>query len=129
MSGDKKQADTISADIAMDAYWEAANKGTLLLKKCADCGEIHYYPRTICPFCMSDNTDWVEASGNGHIYSWSVQRKPEPAFAIAFVTLEEGPTILTNIVDTDLETLSINQPVKLKFETREDQPVPVFFTN
>lgn len=129
MSGDKKQADTISADIAMDAYWEAADKGTLLLKKCADCGEIHYYPRTICPFCMSDNTDWVEASGHGHIYSWSVQRKPEPAFAIAFVTLEEGPTILTNIVDTDLETLSINQPVKLKFETREDQPVPVFFTN
>ncbi len=77
---------------------------------------------------MSDNTDWIEASGNGHIYSWSVQRRPEPAFAIAFVTLEEGPTILTNIVDSDFETLKIDQPVKLRFETREDQPVPVFST-
>ena len=110
----------------MDAYWQAANEGRLLLKKCADCKATHYYPRPICPFCMSSNTDWIEASGKGKIYSWSVQHRPEPAFAIAFVTLEEGPTILTNIVDTDFDNIRIDQQVSLKFETREEQPVPVF---
>lgn len=126
MSNKNKDEKAMSADLAMDAYWQAASEGTLLLKKCADCKEPHYYPRPICPFCMSDNTDWLEASGKGKIYSWSVQHRPEPAFAIAFVTLEEGPTILTNIVDTDFSNIRIGQEVSLKFETREEQPVPVF---
>ena len=46
--------------------------------------------------------------------------------AIAFVTLPEGPTLLTNIIDCDLDALAIGQKVKLAFETREEQPVPVF---
>ena len=116
----------VHADDALAPYWEAAENGKLFLKQCNDCDKVHYYPRPICPFCMSDNTTWREASGNGTIYSWSVQRRPEPAFAIAFVTLEEGPTILTNIVDTDLDQIAIGQSVKLKFETRDEQPVPVF---
>jgi uncharacterized protein len=126
MANQNKQDSAFSADTAMEPYWQAANEGKLLLKKCSDCGKTHYYPRPICPFCMSDNTEWLEASGEGKIYSWSVQRRPEPAFAIAFVTLAEGPTILTNIVDADLESIAINQSVKLKYETRDEQPVPVF---
>jgi hypothetical protein len=114
------------ADIASEPYWEAARNGSLLLKHCDDCDETHYYPRPICPFCMSSNTSWIEASGSGLIYSWSVERlAPEP-YAIAFVSLPEGPTILTAIVNADLDTLAIGQSVTLGFETRDDQPVPVF---
>jgi uncharacterized OB-fold protein len=75
---------------------------------------------------MSSDTEWLEASGEGSIYSWSVERRGTPPYAIAFVTLPEGPTLLTNIVDCDLDALAIGQKVKLAFETREDQPVPVF---
>ena len=105
---------------------EALADGRLLLKHCQDCGRTHYYPRPLCPFCMSENTAWQEACGEGEIYSWSVQRRADPPYAIAFVTLAEGPTMLTAIVDCDLDTLAIGQAVTLAFETRDDQPVPVF---
>ncbi|MFP6780530.1 MAG: OB-fold domain-containing protein [Gammaproteobacteria bacterium] len=114
------------ADIASEPYWEAARNGSLLLKHCDDCDETHYYPRPICPFCMSSNTSWIEASGSGLIYSWSVERRAPEPYAIAFVSLPEGPTILTAIVNADLDTLAIGQSVTLGFETRDDQPVPVF---
>lgn len=121
-----KTKDAFSADTALEAYWNAAAEGRLLLKKCQDCGEVHYYPRPLCPFCMSANTTWLEAGGDGEIYSWSVERRASPPYAIAFVTLPEGPTLLTNIVDCDLDALSVGQKVKLAFETREERPVPVF---
>jgi uncharacterized protein len=121
-----KKKDTFTADLALEAYWEAARAGRLLLKQCADCGKTHYYPRPLCPFCMSSNTQWREASGEGTIYSWSVERRATPPYAIAFVTLPEGPTLLSNVVDCDLDSLAIGQKVKLAFEIREDQPVPVF---
>jgi uncharacterized protein len=122
---DTKQ-DALPADLALEPYWAAAREGKLLLKHCHSCGKTHYYPRPLCPFCMSADTAWVEALGAGTIYSWSVERRATPPYATAFVTLVEGPTLLTNIVDADLDTLAIGQAVKLGFETREGQPVPVF---
>ena len=80
----------------------------------------------LCPFCMSADTDWREASGDGTIYSWSVERRASPPFAIAFVKLAEGPTLMTAIVDADLDNISVDQKVTLKFEERNDTPVPVF---
>jgi uncharacterized protein len=121
-----KKNETVIADKALEPYWVAARNGKLLLKRCGTCGKKHYYPRPICPFCMSDNTEWLEASGNGTIYSWSVERRATPPYAMAFVTLAEGPTIMTNIIDADLSDLAIGQKVKLAFEMRDDQPVPVF---
>ena len=123
MSENKKH---VNSDSAMAPYFEAATEGQLLLKRCADCDKTYYYPRPICPFCMSDDTTWVEASGGGQIYSWSVQRRADPVYVIAFVTLDEGPTMMTNIIDCDLDSLEIGQKVSLVFEEREGQPVPVF---
>jgi len=113
-------------DIALEPYWHAAAQGRLLLKQCGACDKIYYYPRPLCPFCMSDDTNWVEASGDGTIYSWSVQRRADPPYAIAFVTLNEGPTLLSAIVDCDFDALAIDQPVTLSFEEREGRPAPVF---
>lgn len=118
--------DAFSADIALEPYWTAARDGQLLFKHCRACDRPHYYPRPLCPFCMSADTDWREASGEGTIYSWSVERRASPPFAIAFVKLAEGPTLMTAIVDADLDNISVDQKVTLKFEERNDTPVPVF---
>ena len=79
-------------------------EGKFLLRKCTACGEAHCYPRTLCPFCFSDKTEWVEASGKGTIYTYSVMRRAPVPYAIAYVTLAEGPTMMTNIVDCDLDS-------------------------
>ena len=102
-------------------------QGKLLVKRCTACGERHHYPRAICPFCGSDRTEWTEASGRGTVYSYSVLRRAPIPYAIAYVTLAEGPTMMTNIVDCDLDAIRIGQAVRVVFKPTEDgPPVPMF---
>ena len=103
-----------------EPYFEAAAEGKLMLKKCGDCGEHHHFPRALCPFCFSDKVDWVQAKGTGEIYSYSVSRRAGPiVYCIAYVTLDEGVTMMTNIVDCDLDTVKIGQKVKVTFKKTE----------
>jgi uncharacterized OB-fold protein len=109
------------------AFWEAAAAGKLLLKRCRACGEPHWYPRAHCPFCFSAETEWQEARGTGTIYSWSVMRRAPVPYAVAYVTLDEGVTMLTNIVDCDFDRLQIGQKVKVVFRPSDGgPPVPMF---
>src|SRR3981189_1288736 len=87
------------------AYWDAAAKGKLLVRKCTSCGQLHHYPRTICPFCFSDKTEGSGASSKGTMCSYSVMRRGPVAYAMAYVTLAEGPGMVTNSVDCDFDKL------------------------
>jgi uncharacterized OB-fold protein len=109
-------------------FWAAAARGVLLVKSCAACGQAHYYPRARCPYCLSPDTEWRETKGEGVIYTLSVMRRgPKAPYALAYVTLDEGPAVLTNIVDCDLDALEIGQRVKVKFQAVEDgRHVPMF---
>ena len=94
---------------------------------CAACGKAHWYPRAICPFCASDKIEWRAASGKGTIYTYSVMRRAKEPYAIAYVTLAEGPTMMTNIVDCDFDALRVGQPVDVVFkDTENGPPVPMF---
>ena len=109
------------------AFWEAASQGKLLIKRCTACGQSHYYPRALCPFCGSDATEWQPAGGSGVIYSYSVMRRAEVPYAIAYVTLDEGVTMMTNLVDCDFDALKIGQRVRVVFTpTDGGPPVPTF---
>ena len=114
-------------DASSEAFWSAARDGRLTTPRCQSGSKLHWYPRPICPYCQGD-TDWEVLSGLGSIYSVSVTRKAGPhAYAIAYVTLDEGITVLSNIVDCDLDTVRIGQRVKVVFKSAEDgQPVPMF---
>jgi uncharacterized protein len=108
-------------------FWEAAAQGRLLLKRCTACAAVHYYPRALCPFCGSDTTEWQAASGTGTIYSYSVMRRADVPYAIAYVTLDEGITMMTNLVDCDFDSLRIGQRVRVAFKpTDGGPPVPAF---
>jgi uncharacterized OB-fold protein len=110
-------------------FWAAARQGKFLIKRCKDCGEAHYFPRSICPFCFSDQTEWQESKGEGVIYSYSLMRKsPTGPYAVGYVTLDEGPSLLTNFVDCDLALLKIGQRVKLVFKPTDGAPLPFFTT-
>lgn len=108
-------------------FWDATAQGKLLVKKCNDCGENHFYPRTLCPFCFSDNTEFLECSGKGVIYSYSVTRRTAEPWAIAYVTLDEGPTMMTNLINCDFDKLGIGQAVQVAFvDTGEGTALPFF---
>ena len=110
------------------AFWDAAGQGKLMLGSCNACGAVHFYPRALCPFCFSDKTGLKEASGEGTIYTYSVMRRGVPVpYAIAYVTLSEGVTMMTNIVDCDLDAVRIGQKVRLVFKPSDGgPPVPMF---
>lgn len=114
-------------DAATEQFWAHAREGQLVTRVCKSCGKIHWYPRALCPFCLGD-TEWRSASGFGTIYSVSVTRKAGPVpYAIAYVTLDEGVTMLTNIVDCDLDLLKIGQRVAVTFKPAADgTPIPMF---
>jgi uncharacterized OB-fold protein len=111
-----------------EPYFQAAAEGKLLLKKCDECGEVHHYPRALCPFCWSQKVEWVQAKGTGEIYTYSITRRGGPVpYCIAYVTLDEGPRMLTNIVDCDLDSIKIGQRVKVTFKKTEGgASVPCF---
>lgn len=109
------------------AFWDAARQNRFLIPVCTACGKAHWYPRAICPFCAGDKIAWREASGRGTIYTYSVMRRVKEPYAIAHVTLAEGPTMLTNIVGCDFDKLCIGQPVAVVFqETENGPPAPMF---
>ena len=109
------------------AFWDAAAKGKLLIKKCGECGKSHYYPRSNCPYCLSAKTEWVETKGTGTIYTYSVMRRAAIPYAICYVRLDEGVTMMSNLVDMDLDKIKIGAKVKVVFKPSDGgPPVPMF---
>ncbi|WPN97676.1 Zn-ribbon domain-containing OB-fold protein [Pseudomonas sp. MUP55] len=108
-------------------FWEAANRGQLLLRRCLDTGKAFFYPRDHSPFTGSAATDWIVASGNASLYSFSYSGQADEAYCIAYVTLDEGPTMLSAIRCDDPHRLRIGQRLKVTFaSTPNGQKVPVF---
>ncbi len=127
MAAQERKIPAPEANPETKPFWDAAAEGRLLIKKCVTCDAAHFYPRAICPFCGSDKTEWVTASGRGTVYSYSVMRRVPIPYALAYVTLEEGVTMMTNIVDGDLDAIRIGQRVTVAFKPSEDgPPVPMF---
>jgi len=108
-------------------FWQAADKGRYLIKKCNSCGQVHHYPRDICPFCLSADTAWQDSPGTGVVYSFSTMGKDDAAYTMAYVTLDEGITVMTNLVDCDPQKVNIGQKVRVIFQPTEGgHAVPMF---
>lgn len=114
-------------DPAIAEYWSAAADGRLVLPKCKDCGFVHWYPRPFCPDCSSRNIEWIDSNGDGEIYSFTITRRGQGAyrdaapFVLAYVELDEGPRVLSNIVDADLESIAIGDRVTATFDPVPDE--------
>lgn len=110
-------------------YWAAARRGELLVKHCEACGQAHWFPRPHCPHCGSARTVFKPSAGLGTVYSATLTRKAGPVpFVLAYVTLDEGVTMLTTLVDRELTAWRIGDRVRVRFEPTEGAgaPVPVF---
>jgi uncharacterized OB-fold protein len=108
-------------------YFDGCRAGKLILGRCKDTGKLFHYPRHVSPFTLSSNVEFVEAKGTGTIYSFSVARGKEP-YSVAYIELDEGPIMLSNVVECDLDALKCGQKVRVKFRATEGEgaPVPVF---
>ncbi len=116
------------------AYWEGCRKHQLLIQRCTQCGHYQFYPRFVCTACMSDGIDWVQASGHGRVLSFTVIHravsaayKAEVPYVLALIELDEGPTMMSNVVEIDAESVAIGLPVEVVFEEWSDEiTIPKF---
>jgi len=116
-------------------YWDAAKQRKLLIQRCNDCSQHYFYPRPLCPGCLSRNVAWVEASGRGRLHTFVINHRGprnfpvEAPFVIGIVELEEGPRLLTHIagVEADPEFVRCDMPVEVFFEDiTEEITLPKF---
>lgn len=108
-------------------FWEAARDGRLMIGSCRSCGQVHFYPRGRCPYCLSAETELKEATGHGTLYSVSVMRRAKVPYAIAYVRLDEGVTMMSNVVECGADDLRIGMALEVVFQaSASGQPVPMF---
>lgn len=123
-----------SPDPVTAPYWNAAAERRFVLPRCEDCGRHHFYPRSVCPHCGSSQLAWVEVSGRGEVYSYTViHRAPSAAFApdvpyaVALIALEEGPHLMSHVVGCAPGEVRIGLPVQVDFRDAGDGVLlPVF---
>ena len=104
-------------------WWEALKRHELYIQKCRDCGDRRYYPRALCTNCLSSRIEWVRCGGKGKVYTWTATMQNQaPGFrealpyVMAYVELDEGLKVLTNLVECKPDEVRIGMPVEAVFE-------------
>lgn len=119
-------APTVTLETA--PFWDAAKDGRLVLPRCDVCATVIWYPRQFCPECGGHDVSWFDATGTGTVYSFSVVRKGQGPFrdaapyVLAYVELDEGPRMMTNVVGCDPADVHVGQRVEVTFAPTENGP-------
>lgn len=107
-------------------FWDACAQHRLALPRCESCAQLIWYPRRFCPACGGTAISWEEMSGNGSIYTFTIVRRGQgpykevAPYVLAYVELDEGPRILTNVVTDDVEAVRCGQRVRVRFDPAGD---------
>jgi uncharacterized OB-fold protein len=117
-------------------YWEGLRECRLMLPRCRDCGKAFLYPRVVCPFCHGAAIEWFQASGRGRLYAFEIAYqtinkafKVAPPYVLAMVELEEGPRLMSNLINVAADPAAIrcDMPVEVVFHRLTDEiTLPLF---
>ncbi len=116
------------------AYWAGCARHELLIQRCLVCGLHQFYPRLLCTACSARTLEWVRAAGRGVIKSFTIVRRavseayaPDVPYVVALIELEEGPTMMSNVVGCDVGEVRIGLPVQVVFDDwSKDVSIPKF---
>jgi uncharacterized OB-fold protein len=104
-------------------FWEAAKRHELVMPRCKTCDQLFFYPRSECPRCLGSDLEWVRVSGRGRLHSFTIINQPANAafrddvpYVYAVVQLIEGPRMISNLVECDVESVSVDMPVEAVFD-------------
>jgi len=109
-------------------YWEGLRRRELRLQKCDACGKVWYPPSPLCPGCWSRKFSWTRLCGRGRVNSWVVFHQSyyrgydnELPYNVAEVELEEGPRLLTNLVEVGNAEIRAGMAVEIVFDDVTDE--------
>ncbi|MGF1599380.1 MAG: Zn-ribbon domain-containing OB-fold protein [Acidimicrobiales bacterium] len=114
-------------------FWAATAEGRFTLQRCGSCDTVVWWPRAVCPICSSFDLSWFDATGEGSVYSYTVVHQSQgrwrdaTPYVYAYVELDEGPRVMTNIVDCDPADVAIDSRVRVVWDdTGEGSALPRF---
>ena len=121
-------------DVWSRPFWDAAKRNELMVPKCSDCEHFFFPPGAVCPNCQSKTLEWEKVSGKATVESWVVFHQlyfkgfePDLPYNVAMVRLEEGPLLMTNVLETDIADLHRGMKVEVIFDPLTDEiTVPRF---
>ena len=109
-------------------FWDKCRESQLVLRRCKECESFSHPPRPNCPYCASDNLEWVPSRGRGKVYTFVITRQPvsralvgRVPWAVVEIELEEGVRLISNLVDCDPEAIEIGMDVEVVFEKVNDE--------
>ena len=110
-------------------FWEAAKRHELLIPRCPRCDAYFWYPRPACPTCLREDWEWTLVSGKARLHTFTIVRQPaDPGFlddtpyVYAVVQLEEGPRMISNVIDADPVTeVEVDMPLEVTFDDVTDE--------
>lgn len=102
-------------------FWDGVKEHKLVFQKCRQCGRWVHPPRPTCPKCGSFEKEWAPSSGKGMVYSWvtyldSPHQGFKAPYSVVLVEMEEGVRLISNMVDTGPDEISIGMPVEVVFD-------------
>jgi uncharacterized OB-fold protein len=115
-------------------FWDACARHQLLVQTCRECGAVQYYPRGVCAACWSPDLEWTPSAGRGRVFTFTVTHRTqargfrdELPYVLAWITLDEGVQVMSNIVGVDPATIKIGMPVHVTFDdVKEGLSIPKF---
>lgn len=109
-------------------FWEKCKENKLMIQKCTACSQYIFYPRNICPHCMSDEIEWVESSGKGTLYSYTIAHRAggpgyqeDVPYIVALIELDEGVRLMSTVVNCERSELACDLRVEVVFERVTDE--------
>jgi uncharacterized OB-fold protein len=112
-------------------HWDGAKQGRLMVQRCDSCNHYVFIPRNRCTHCFEDSLRWVESTGRGVIYSYTIiHRAPHPAFetpyCAAVITLEEGWSMLSHVIGAEMDEIAVEKRVRVDFLDLGEAVLPIF---
>ena len=123
-----------SVDSDTKPFWDGTKAHELRLPSCKACNELFFPPQALCPHCLSGDLNWVKASGKGEIYSMTIIHqngspgfRDELPYVLAYITLEEGVQMMSNVIGSEPYDVKVGMPVEVVFDDiTEEMTLPKF---
>ena len=102
------------------------------MQRCEGCMAYQFYPRTICSHCGGQGLAWSKVSGRDRIKSFTIVRRGisrayEAPYVLVLIDLEEGPCMMSSLVECDPDSVVVGALVSVAFQSwSSDIEMPVF---
>ena len=127
---------TLTPDVFTTPFWDAAREHRLVVPRCTTCATFRFPPSAFCYVCRTQGVEWVEQSGRGTLYSYTVAWHPllpevsdSVPYIPAVVELPDtgGVRLIANLVDVRPSEVQIGMALELVWrDVHHDVTVPTF---